>query len=133
MLRGADQSYAFCKIMKAKAEVLPEKLKGSTREEISFPAAVPFLVHYFPMGFGAFTSVLFTDSGRNRVRESGSWLARPLRGHGARACVRMSELFSMLPPWFYILLAVGVLDALIQWSDYRQWRKERGESDEEVG
>ena len=47
--------------------------------------------------------------------------------------VRMNEIFSMLPPWFYILLAVGVLDALIQWSDYRNWRKERGESDEEVG
>jgi hypothetical protein len=41
----------------------------------------------------------------------------------------MSELFSILPVWFYILLAVGVFDALLQWADYRQWRKDRGESE----
>jgi len=41
----------------------------------------------------------------------------------------MSELFSFLPPWFYILLAVGIFDALLQWSDYREWRKEQPESE----
>ncbi len=44
--------------------------------------------------------------------------------------VRMSELFSILPPWFFILLGVGVLDALIQWSDYREWRKDHRKSEE---
>ena len=42
-------------------------------------------------------------------------------------CDRMTELFSIFPGWFYIMVAVGVLDALLQFSDYRQWRKERGE------
>ena len=45
----------------------------------------------------------------------------------------MSEWFSNgidLPPWFYILLAVGVMDALIQFSDYLHWRKHRGESED---
>jgi hypothetical protein len=46
-------------------------------------------------------------------------------------CVRsiMSDSFSMsfLPWWFFVLLAVGVLDALIQFSDYMHWRKERQE------
>jgi hypothetical protein len=37
----------------------------------------------------------------------------------------MSELLSILPAWFYILLAVGVFDALLQWSDYVEWRKDR--------
>ncbi|HTD68401.1 MAG TPA: hypothetical protein VK846_17895 [Candidatus Limnocylindria bacterium] len=32
-------------------------------------------------------------------------------------------------PWFFILLAVGVLDGLIQLSDYLRWRKERRESE----
>lgn len=54
-------------------------------------------------------------------------------GHAtpARAlpCV-MSELFSFLPAWFYILLAVGIFDALLQWSDYREWRKDHPESEE---
>jgi hypothetical protein len=44
--------------------------------------------------------------------------------------VRMGDLLSILPPWYYILLGVGVLDALIQWSDYLHWRKERRESEE---
>ena len=42
----------------------------------------------------------------------------------------MKEIFSILPPWFYILLAVGLLDALFQWTDYREWRRERRESEE---
>lgn len=42
----------------------------------------------------------------------------------------MSDLFSMLPAWFYVLLAVGVWDALLQWSEYREWRKEQGEPEE---
>lgn len=42
----------------------------------------------------------------------------------------MSELFSFLPAWFYILLAVGIFDALLQWSDYREWRKDHPESEE---
>jgi hypothetical protein len=42
----------------------------------------------------------------------------------------MKEFFSYLPVWFYILLALGVWDALLQWSDYRQWRKDHGESEE---
>ena len=42
----------------------------------------------------------------------------------------MSELFSFLPAWFYILLAVGIFDALLQWSDYREWRKDHTESEE---
>ena len=42
----------------------------------------------------------------------------------------MKEIFSILPPWFYILLAVGVFDALLQWSDYREWCKERRESED---
>lgn len=41
----------------------------------------------------------------------------------------MSEWLSILPPWFYILLAVGIFDALLQWSDYREWRRERRESE----
>jgi len=40
----------------------------------------------------------------------------------------MSEFFSIFPGWFFILLAVGVLDALFQFSDYREWRKEHHES-----
>ena len=42
----------------------------------------------------------------------------------------MREIFSIFPAWFFILLAVGVLDALFQWSDYREWRKEHGESED---
>ena len=42
----------------------------------------------------------------------------------------MSELLSIFPPWFYILLAVGVLDALIQWADYRHWREDHQDSEE---
>jgi hypothetical protein len=42
----------------------------------------------------------------------------------------MSDLFHFLPPWFYILLAVGIWDAFLQWSDYRAWRKEQGGSEE---
>jgi len=42
----------------------------------------------------------------------------------------MSEWFSSLPAWFFILLAVGVMDALIQFSDYLHWRKERIESED---
>jgi hypothetical protein len=42
----------------------------------------------------------------------------------------MSEFFSILPGWFYILLAVGIWDALLQWTDYRHWRKQNGESNE---
>ena len=48
----------------------------------------------------------------------------------SRAYVRMSELFSILPPWFCILLALGLLDALIQWSNYRHSRREHEESEE---
>ena len=43
----------------------------------------------------------------------------------------MSEWFSSTSEawrWFYLLLSVGILDGLIQFSDYRQWRKERRES-----
>ena len=42
----------------------------------------------------------------------------------------MSEWFSNLPTWFFILLAVGIMDALIQLSDYLHWRKERIESED---
>lgn len=42
----------------------------------------------------------------------------------------MKDFFSILPVWFYILLAVGIFDALLQWSDYREWRKEHRESGE---
>ena len=42
----------------------------------------------------------------------------------------MSELSAIFPPWFYILLAVGIFDALLQWSDYREWRKELRDSEE---
>ncbi len=41
----------------------------------------------------------------------------------------MSELISILPKWYYILLAVGIFDALLQWSDYREWRKEQSASE----
>jgi hypothetical protein len=40
----------------------------------------------------------------------------------------LSDLLSIFPPWFFIMLAVGLLDALFQFSDYRQWRKEQRES-----
>jgi hypothetical protein len=40
----------------------------------------------------------------------------------------LSDLFAIFPPWFFIMLAVGILDALFQFSDYREWRKERRES-----
>lgn len=40
----------------------------------------------------------------------------------------MRELLSIFPGWYFILLAVGVLDALFQFSDYREWRKEQRES-----
>jgi hypothetical protein len=40
----------------------------------------------------------------------------------------MSEWLSIFPFWFYVLLAMGVLDALFQFSDYRHWRKEQRES-----
>lgn len=45
----------------------------------------------------------------------------------------MSDWFSSVGAawrWFYLLLAVGVLDALIQLSDYLHWRKERRRSEE---
>ena len=42
----------------------------------------------------------------------------------------MKDILSILRPLFFILLAIGIFDALIQWSDYRQWRKERRESDD---
>jgi len=45
----------------------------------------------------------------------------------------MSEWFSSLSEawrYFCLLLAVGVLDAFIQFSDYLQWRKERRESED---
>jgi hypothetical protein len=45
-----------------------------------------------------------------------------------RALCLMRDLFAIFPPWFFILLGVGVLDALFQFSDYREWRKERRES-----
>lgn len=32
--------------------------------------------------------------------------------------------------WFFLLLSVGVLDGLIQLSDYLHWRKERREADD---
>ena len=41
----------------------------------------------------------------------------------------MNEFFSTLPGWFYILLVVGIYDALLQWFDYRCWRKDQGESE----
>jgi hypothetical protein len=47
-----------------------------------------------------------------------------------RAYDFMSELSAIFPPWFYILLAVGIFDALLQWSDYREWRKEHRDSEE---
>lgn len=40
-----------------------------------------------------------------------------------------SGIFAIFPPWFFILLAVGVLDALFQFSDYREWRKEQREAE----
>jgi hypothetical protein len=65
----------------------------------------------------------------------GEWDAAWIQWHGlcerSQSDVRiMKEIFSILPPWFYILLAVGVLDALFQYSDYREWRRERRESEE---
>ena len=42
----------------------------------------------------------------------------------------LGDLFSIFPPWFFIMLAVGLLDALFQFCDYREWRKEqRGSGD----
>ena len=37
----------------------------------------------------------------------------------------MSEFLAIFPFWFFVLLAMGVVDALCQFSDYREWRKER--------
>ena len=54
-------------------------------------------------------------------------------GHALRARASpfvMSELISFLPKWYYILLALGIFDALLQWSDYREWRKEQSASEQ---
>ena len=53
-------------------------------------------------------------------------------GFAKRNCAYdfMRELAAIFPPWFYILLAVGIFDALLQWSDYREWRKEHRDSGE---
>ena len=59
------------------------------------------------------------------VNQRGTGIAR-----GRRAYDFMSELAAIFPPWFYILLAVGIFDALLQWSDYREWRKEHRDSEE---
>ena len=48
---------------------------------------------------------------------------------GRRAYDFMRELVAIFPLWFYILLAVGIFDALLQWSDYREWRKEHRDSE----
>ena len=59
------------------------------------------------------------------VNRRGTGFARRLG-----ACVFMTELVAIFPPWFFILLAVGIFDALLQWSDYREWRKEHPGSEE---
>jgi hypothetical protein len=41
----------------------------------------------------------------------------------------MTEWFTNLPGWYFILLAVGVFDALLQYMDYRHWRKHRESED----
>ena len=49
----------------------------------------------------------------------------------ACASVRpMSEVFAIFPAWFWIIVAVGVFDALLQWCDYLEWRRTQGESEE---
>lgn len=45
------------------------------------------------------------------------------------ACSLQGPRMASASPWFFILLAVGVLDGLIQLSDYLRWRKERRESE----
>jgi len=62
----------------------------------------------------------------NAARRSARFVAQHMPIE-ALTCV-MTELLSIFPPWFFILLAVGVLDALLQFSDYREWRKEQRES-----
>ena len=69
----------------------------------------------------------------HRFTESQRKVAGMAFAQGTRASPLMSEWFSSaidLPTWFYILLSVGVLDALIQFSDYMRWRKDRRESED---
>jgi hypothetical protein len=62
-----------------------------------------------------------------RLNPSVSFLARGLPTKSMRRA--FTDIFAIFPPWYFILLAVGLLDALFQFSDYREFRKEQREAE----